>query len=407
MINYVEYKPKVIPYNGDIAEAQIDRVQSIDPSPSRNSEKVNEMGRDGAVGYSKKTPSVPYSLSQLEYGNFEFWTKIANKPDATTTLTLADFTTPAVDLYGVLTDDDGTFFGIKHYPEQRVTGFAINIGDPEADIERSFDFIGENAITWQGLYLIGDDRHTVVGDGSDEAVTLSKTPAIDPDKDVSGDADEKKYFIRVLRVRAGVTTELTYTTDYTYDSVAAPTTLVIVSVLDGDVIKPQYVSTSAPTNIFVNNDSDPVTINAQCVDIELVSGDATIYRLQSVGMEVSFEREDLGEIGNIKKVQRGVADKNVTITLDRNLEDLDLEAAMRGVDSTYKKIDITKFTDDLGIRVKIYTDNTKATFKYGFKATGLASSDLSSPGAVKEYTKSNVTLIGDVLTISSLEADLV
>ena len=225
--------------------------------------------------------------------------------------------------------------------------------------------------------------------------------------EISGDADEKKYFIRVLRVRAGVTTELTYTTDYTYDSVAAPTTLVITSVLDGDVIKPLYVSTSAPANIFVNNDSDPVTINAQCVDIELVSGDTTIYRLQSVGLEVSFEREDLGEIGNTKKVQRGVADKNVTITLDRNLEDIELEAAMRGVASTYGKIDITKFTDDLGIRVKIYTDNTKATFKYGFKATGLASSDLASPGAVKEYTKSNVTLIGDVLTISSLEADLV
>lgn len=406
MINYTEYKPKVIPYNGDIAEVQIDRVQSIDPSPSLNSEKVNEMGRDGAVGYSKKTPTVPYSLTQLEYGNFEFWTKITNKSDATTTLTLSDFTTPAVDLYGVLTDDDGTFFGIKHYPKQRVTGFAFNIGDPEADIERTFDFIGENAITWQGLYLIYD-RHTVVGDGSDEAVTLTKTPAVDPDKDISGDADEKKYFIRVLRVRAGVTTELTYTTDYTYDSVAAATTLVIVSVLDGDVIKTYYVSTSAPANIFVNNDSDPVTINAQCVDIEIVSGDETIYRLQSVGLEVSFEREDLGEIGNTEIVQRGVADKNVTITLDRNLEDIALEAAMRGVASSYGKIDLTKFNDDLGIRIKVYSDNTKATFKYGFKATGLAPSDLTSPGAVREYTKANVTLTGDVLTISSLEADLV
>jgi len=406
MINYTQYKPGAIPYNGNLAAVQIDRVQSIGAPESRGSEKVNEMGRDGAVGYSKKTPSVPYSLSQLEYGNFKFWRTLANKSDATTTLALSDFTTPALDLYGVLTDDDGTFFATKHYPEQKVTGFSINIGDPEADIERTFDLIGENAIIWPGLYLI-HDIHTVVGDGSDEAVTLSKTPAVDADKDISGDADEKKYFIRVLRVRAGVTSELVYTTDYQYDSVGAPTTLVITSVLDGDLIKPLYVSTSAPANIFVNNDSDPVTINAQCVDIELVSGGETILRLQTLGLEVSFEREDLGEIGNTKKVQRGVADKNVTITLDRNLEDIAIEAAMRGVTTSYGKIDLTKFTDDLGIRLKVYSDNTKATFKYGFKATGLASTDLETPGAVREYTKSNVTLTGDVLVISSLEADLV
>ena len=144
------FKPMIFPYNGDIAPANIDRAQTIDPSAATNWEKVEEIGREGIVGHLKKIPTIGYRLTQYEYGTLEFWRKITNKSDATTSLTLADFKTSAFDIVAYLTDDDSTVVGSLVYPELRTAGFSIGIGDPDSIIERNFDFVGEQCLMYQG-----------------------------------------------------------------------------------------------------------------------------------------------------------------------------------------------------------------------------------------------------------------
>ena len=399
MINYSDYQPRIFPYNGDVAPAEIDRAQAIDPAISLDRERINEIGRDGAVGYKKGTPDVTYRLSQLEYGSFELWRKITNKVDAVVKIDLNDFKTPMFDICGYLTDDDGTFVGTKHYPRLRTSGFSLGIGDPEANAERGFDFVGDKAITWQGAnkYFIYN-RHEAGSGGDDEINLSAKAPAIDPDADISGATDAEKYIYRCLRVRSGLTTELVADTDFTYSD--STKILTVTSIQAADVIKTYYTSSTAPDTIFTNNDVDPESISADSVVIEIGSG-TKLYRLQNVTLDVAFDRADYKEIGNKDVVLRGIIDKTVTFTLGRLLEDFTIEEALRGEGADYGKLDVEKLGDDVTLTIKIYEDNTLSSFKLGMKATGLSPTDLGEGATVNEYTSVENTLEGDNLIITS------
>lgn len=405
MIHASNLKPRVFPYNGDVADAEIDRAQAIDPTISLNREKIEEIGREGVVGYVKKTPTVAYRLTQLEYGNMEFFRKITNKADSVDTIDLSDFKTATFDICAYLTDDDDTFRGTIWYPKLRTSGFSFTIGDPDSVIERGFDFVGEKAKILQGdnKYFIFKD-HTC-GSGADNVIDLSaKAPAEDPNT-----AD--KYMERVLRVRGTATTELTETTDYTYSD--GTKELTIVSVEAGDVIKAYYTSATAPDTLFTNNDADPAGILADSVDIYLyipASGKPStsdyIYRLQSVTLDVSFDREDTKEVGNREVVKRGVSDKTVTVTLGRLLEKFTIEEVLAGKATNWGILDVEKFTDQATLIIKVYEDDTKASFKYGFKSTGLSTSELRGGAGINAYVSKETALEGENLTITTDSVEL-
>ena len=407
MINSSKYKPRIFPINGDIDDAEIDRAQSIDPTVSLNREKVEEIGRDGVVGYMQKSPTVGYRLTQLENGSIEFLQKIINNDavgDASEDpIDIDDFKESYFDICAYLTDDDGTFRGTMWYPALRTAGFGISIGDPQAMIERSFDFVGEQAVIWQGTnkYLIYGSED--IGTATETTISLAARPAVvDPD-------NAGVYMLRVVRVRSGVSTELTLTTDYTCDA----TTLTIVDPDAGDVIKYWYTSATAPVTQFTNNDTDPAALLGDCASIYLyipASGVPTssdyIYRLQSVGIDVSFDREDLREIGNKNVVQRGIKNSTVSITLGRIIEQYTVEEVLRGVAADYGKIDVEKLSDDLSLIIKIFTDNTKDTFAYGIRCDNLSPTDWKGGATVNEYVKADATLEGEELYITKDATEL-
>lgn len=404
MINYSDYKPRIFPYNGDVAPAEIDRAQAIDPAISLDREKIYELGRLGKVGTKQGTPDVTYRLTQLEYGNFEFWRKITNQLDAVVVVDLDDFKTPMFDICGYLTDDDGTFVGTKHYPRLRTSGFSFGIGDPEANAERGFDFVGDKAVTWtdDNKYFIYN-KFTAGSGGDDEIDLSAKAPAIMPDENISGATDAEKYIYRCLRVRSGVTTELIADTDFTYSDSTKKVT--ITSILASDIIKTYYTSGTAPDTLFTNNDVNPASISADSVVIEIGSG-TKVYRLQSVTLDVAFDRADYKEIGNKDVVLRGITDKTVTFTLGRLLEDFTIEEALRGAGANYGQLDVEKLEDNATLTIKIYEDNTLSNFKLGMKATGLSPTDLGGGAAVNEYTNAENTLEGDNLIVTNDENEL-
>lgn len=403
MINSTYYKPRIFPLNGDGVDAEIDRAQSIDISTTLNREKVNEIGRDGVVGYIKKSPTVAYSLTQYEYGNLEFWQKLVNTStlgnNGETEIALSDFKTSYFDICAYLTDDDGTFKGTVWYPGLRTSGFSISIGDPQDIVERSFELVGESAIQWQGdnKYLIYQ-KEDISSTTTDHVITLDKTCQVDPNTAL-------KYMQRVLRVRGSTTTELSKSAgDYIEDA----TTCTIATVTNGDVIKLYYTSGTAPDTIFTLNDSDVEGIVGDSVSIYLYipgsgkpSSSDYVYRLQSVTLDVSFDREDIREIGNKDVVARGIKSNTVTVTLGRILETFTIEEVLAGVAADFGKIDVEQLSDQASLIIKFYDDNTKTNFKYGMKAVGLSPTELRGAAAVEEYvTKENV-LEGESLIISA------
>ncbi len=411
MIHSSKYMPRIYPVNGIGSPAEIDRAQTIDPAVSLNRDKVQEIGNDAVVGYVKKTPSVTYKLTQLEYGSMEFWRKVCNKADSVNTLTLNDFKTPTFDIAAYLTDDDGTFRGTLLYPNLRTSGFSISIGDPDSTIQRSFDLVGEEAIVWQGAnkYLIYAE-HTA-GTGSDDEIDLSaRVPAIDPDVP-SGKTPAEKFIYRVMRIRSGVSTELDLSTDVTYDTTTKH--LTIADVEASDLFKVWHTSATAPATLFTPNTSDADALIANSVSIYLYipgsgspSSSDYLYRLQSVSIDITFDREDLKEIGNKNVVQRGINDNKVSIKLGRILEQFSMEEVLRGEAPGYGKIDAEKLTDNASLIVKIFSDDTKSTLLYGFKADNLSPTDLSNGAGINAYVKADSTVEGVSLIISSDNAQL-
>lgn len=406
MIHSSKYQPRIYPINGAGSPAEIDRAQSIDPAISLNRDKVQEIGNSNVVGHVKKSPSITYRLTQLEYGSMEFWKKICNKADNVNTLTLEDFKTPTFDISAFLTDDDGTFRGTLLYPKLRTSGFSVNIGDPDAIIQRSFDLVGEEAVVWQGnnKYLIYAE-HTATN-GDENVVDLSaRIPAIDPDVP-AGKSDAEKYIYRIMRIRSGSSVELDVSADVTYATVDKE--LTIADVQAGDVFKIWYTSVTAPTELFVPNTTDADALIANSVSIYLYIPGAGnpnsgnyVYRLQSVGIDVTFDRQDVKEIGNKRVVQRGVNNNTVSIKLGRILEQFSLEEVLRGEVAGYGKIDVEKLTDNASLIVKVFSDNTKQTLLYGFKADNLSPSNLSNGAGINAYVKADNTIEGESLIISS------
>jgi hypothetical protein len=409
LIHSSSYKPKVIPVNGLGSWSEIDRVQSIDKTGTLNRIKVEEVGRDGVVDYIKQTPSVGYRMTQLEYGSLEFFNRICNKADANTSLTLSDFKTSTFDICAYKDDDAGTFKSTLWLPKLRTAGFGINIGSPTGLIERSFDFIGEDWIEWQGnnKYLIFRQETVESGEfesGNTVHYNLSggtyPAPVADPD-------DTDKYILRVVRVRSGTATELTATTDYYYEH--DDTELLVYSCQVGDTINIWYTATTyiSGSNPFTENDSDLAGIHADSASIYLATNNY-VYRLQSIALDVRFEREDIFEVGNNVVVSRGIRNKTVTYTLGRILEALTIEEVLRGKSADYGKLDIRQFATDLATRVYIYANNSKNTgdFKIGFKSTDLTPSEIRGGAANDTYVNQGNTLEGENLTISNVKGTI-
>ncbi len=399
MIHSSYFKPRIFPINGNTTPDEIDRLQDMSGSTNLKREKVHEIGRDGLVGWKTGIPEVSLTLKQMEYGSLTFWNKLANKDSANTSINLNDFKTSIFDIAGYSTDDNGTFLSTVWFPKMRLAGFGLNIGDPDAFVERTFNLVGEDEIIWSdnNKYLIyltstatGTNHQVVIGSGG---FATYPDPVADPDS--SG----ATYIVRVVRYRGTTTTELTVTTDYTYNS--GTTVLTIPSSLNGDIYKVWYTATTyiSGTDPFVVNDSDLSSISADSVSIYLQTSNY-VYRLQNVGIDVNFDRQDVKEIGNSEVVQRGIRENTARITLGRFLESYTIEQILRGASSTtYGKYNVRNFQDDITLVVKIYSDRNKGTFKMGYKFTSLAPITTDNGIPTKDYVKRGAVLQCDNCTI--------
>ena len=166
-----------------------------------------------------------------------------------------------------------------------------------------------------------------------------------------------------------------------------------------------YISGAVP---FVDNNTDVYGIPAEQVSIFLNTGNY-VYRLQSAKISVKFTREDLKEIGNTQIVTRGIKDKTVTVTLGRNLETFTIEQLLRGVSSTYGKIDASMFSNNVGgskLFVYLYDSKAKTNFKLGYTCANLSPTSLSATTPLNAYETRQVTMEGESLLITNLLANM-
>lgn len=409
MINASAYKPKAYPYGSTVLSANIDRVQDMSISDSLNRTKIEEVGREGLVDWRKTTPNVNVTIRQLEYGSLEFIRRLANVEDSVNKIEFTDFKTSQIDIAAYKTDDSGTYLSTSYFPNQRISGLGLDIGDPDALLERNITLVGEQDIQWQNdnKYLIPLSKTTISGETGDVDIVIGSgdyanypDPVLDPDT-------SSTYILKVTRIRSGVATEMAVGSssgEYEYDS--GTTTITVHGAAVDDTYKAYYTATTYITGSepFTANDSDLAGITADSVSIYLESSNY-LYRLQSCSLDLAFDRFDIREIGNQNIVSRGVRDVTASVTLGRIEEQLTIEEVLRGVSSSYGKIDIKEFTDELNLIVKIYDSPAKNSFLMGYKITDLAPTALDGSAAVDDYIQRNNTFEGESGFISVTEGD--
>jgi len=403
MLHAKFFKPRVFPWNSARVPEQIDRATDISGDLTLNREKIYEIGRNGLLGYRKQTPSFAYSMTQYEFGSMAFWYSLANKTTPGSGedvyVDLDDLSTPKSDIAAFLTDDDNTFRGTILFPKLRVNGFSINIGDPDAAIERSFDLVGEDYKLFDGKFFAYNSDVVETGE-TEKTITLSPVAV----EYASGD-----YVFRVLRVRAGVVTELTQDeatpfADNTWRYDAGD--VIVQDCLVDDLIKVYYVSSTAYATTWTDNDVDPDLLLAEDVEIRMKVGSSTrIYKLQSLGIDVAFERTDYKELGNSEVVQTGVNSKTVTIALNRFAEDMSLEKILAS-DTAYPYLDPRTFAENIKLQILVYGEKEHTNFKIGYLITNITPTKLGTSQAVEAYNQRTVSLESDNLVISADIDDL-
>ena len=399
MIHSSNYKPRCYPY-GSGGPAEIDRVQNLTTALTLNREKIKEVGTEGTIDWKKRIPSLRMTITQYEYGMIEFWRKLANQATSNS-IVLNDFKTSMIDVCGYKTDDNGTFLGTVWYPKLRLAGFSINIGDPQAYVERSIELVGEDETLFLNNNKYFIMREFTANAGSNQTFTVSDggttypNPVLDPDN--SG-----VFLARVDRIRTGTPSTLTLTTDYSFNS--STQVLTVVTTNAGDLIRAYWTAGSYITgeNPFTTNTTDASALSADFCSIYLESANY-LYKLQSVGINVSFDRTDYYEIGADTIIQRGIRNKTCSITLGRIIDAYTVEEVARGVaGSSYGKIDSRKYADNLQLFVRLYSSAAKSTFllKYHFTDLSPVSADTGTP--VDDYISRGIVLEGEACTIATI-----
>jgi len=395
MIHSKYVKPRIFPWLTERAPEQINRSQDIGGDLTLNREKQYEIGRDGILGYKKNTPSFKYSMKQFEYGSMEFWYSLANLEDpasgAAHSIDLDDMKTKKFDIAAFLTDDSGTFEGTIWFPKLRVNGFSLGIADPDAIIERNFDLVGEDYKILDGKYFA---YQKATAAGASTAIVLSPVPV----QYASGE-----YVLRVLRERAGVVSELVETTDYSF---AAPATVTVTGGVALDVIKVYYESATAYTTTWTDNDVASDFLTADSCEIYMKVGTGTrLYRLQSLAIDVSFERTDYKELGNSEVVLTGSKSQTVKVSLDRYAEDFSLEKILAS-DTTYPYINPRDFAENIQILVKVFSDKAHTSFKIGYLMSDLTPTTMNTAQTKEDYGKRTTALECDNVKISDVESEV-
>lgn len=407
MIHAKMVKPRIFPWNSARDPEQINRLQEIGADLTLNRDKLYEIGCIDLLDYRKRTPSLATRLRQFENGDMSFWYDLANKvtPGSGDShyVLHTDLQTPMSDFSAYMTDDNGVFTGSIWLPKLRVSGFTINIGDPDAMLERNFNVIGEGYALLENAFF-AYQAATCAGSGSfDKAIVLSPAAI---------QYAVGKYVFRVLRVRTGSVSELiedeTLTpANDTWGFNSGTQTVTVKTCVADDLIKVYYASATAYATTWTDDNVDASVLLAEYCEVYLKVGTSErIYRLQSVGIDVSFERTDYKEIGNNQIVQTGVKSTTTKISLNRFTEGFTLEDILAS-DTAYPYLNAEDFSDNIQMIVKVFSDKTHTAFKIGYLINKISPTAIGNSQVIQDYNKSTETLEADNFKVSDLEAEIV
>jgi len=400
-------KPHTIPVNSDVARDNMDRVQSISGGVSQPSEDVFEVGRLDKVCVDKGILESSVSVTQLEYGTMDSYLQFAGlSSEPVAGLTMADFNTALTDLQQPgKSEFGGDVEQTLWLQKLSVDSIGIDIADPEAKIERTFELSGDKykILRKANKYLIFVEDDAPSGTSGNYVIDISDpAPVEDPN-------NTGVYVLQMYRIRAGDATELSLTTDYTFNQPTNEITILAANAQDNYRVwysAGSYGSAGDPTEI---NDVDDCFLKADSITVLIDDGVHVAVELDlltSLSISATLNRLGEGVLGNDEKILRDVETTEVSWSLDGRIKDAILEEVLMGeAGQDHGIIDMSLF-GTVNIVVKIYEDSTKSVFKMGYKSTDLDFSDESRDFDANAFGTKPVSLAGTSLLITAEEGNL-
>jgi hypothetical protein len=272
---------------------------------------------------------------------------------------------------------------------------------------RNFDFTTDCPLLWQNnnKYFVNKTKTVAGGDldsNGDVSIVISDpVPAVDP--------VTAGYMYQVLRVRDGVTTALTLTTDFTYTSLSA--TLKVLDCEADDVIKYYYTAAAyiAAQDYVALNDTDPYYKKAYHASIYMVSGGSGEYmtKLDSFSFDAAFARTDIYGIGSRVVDETGVESHTVKVSMSAMVGDSSpyrIEEKLQGVAANYGRIDPAQYLKNIKVVCKLYDDALKSNFVLGYEITDLSVSANDKNTPVNAFLKKSVEMTSDNVLITDNES---
>lgn len=378
-------------------------ITSITGGSSVASEDVFVMGKSEKCATDKDIPESTLSITQLERGEIASYLTLANlDAEPVGGLDLLDFGNALVDV--ALYERDSFSGAVEQtfwFPKMAISSLGLDIADPEARIERSFDLIGDNELQLNYTNKILIHKNDVAGSGVAGAYPIDLTSAGIPELDPNNSG---AYILRVDRTRAGVTETITA---YTYNPVGE--ILTITSALTGDEYNIYYSAAAFGTDPTSVDSASPCFLKADSVTVLLSDGttEVALDLLTSLSISGTFERIDESVIGNDEKILREIQSTTVDVALNgRVKESTFAEAFMGQLGNNWGITDVKKFLDNVRLTVKIYSDSTKATFLIGYQVDNLSFTDDSQAFTANEFGTLDVSATSTNMKITTTEGDL-
>ena len=398
-------KPISVPVNNDVTKDNWDRVQNFSASTTQPQEKVYEIGRLAKMDFDKDILEATLSISQLEYGTNASYLQLAGvSAEPSGGFELSDFDDPRIDFYSPGKDEyGGTVEQTLWLQYMALDSLGLEI-NAEERIVRNFELSGDYCkIAREGnKYLIFKEDDAPSGTSGNYTIDVSDpAPVVDPN-------NAGVYILALYRIRSGTATQLTLTTDYTYNN--ATNEITILSALASDNYRIWYTAASYgtagdPTSL---NDADDYFLSAENVTVTIDDGTNSaveLDKLTSLSITATLNRTEQGKIGSTSKF-RDVESYDVSCALGGFVKDSTIqEALMQQAGQSWGIIDYSSF-DTVDVIIKIYETSSKSSFLIGYKASDLEFADDSNDKNANENTEESITLSGDALIITTTEGDL-
>ena len=319
---------------------------------------------------------------------------------------LDDFNTSLVDVVYYIKDEyDGDLLSTQWYPKCTINSITLNLSDPQARITRDLDLGSDDRriLTGDNKFLIHKEDTAGSGVAGNHVISLSDpAPVVDPNIALT-------YILRVDRTRAGVTTSLTLTTDYTYSD--ATKDLTIIAGLTDDVFNVYYSAASFGTA------EDPTSVDTDTIcflkteNVTILIDDGTteveMDELSSLTLTMTMNRINENVLGNDERILQEISDSPVTVDFTGRVIDYQGEQAfMNQLDGTAMISSVKLFNTNIKVSVKIFDSAEKDTFLIGYQVDNLSYNNGSFKTTANDFSTMDVSCESDDVLITSTEGDL-